>query len=65
MLEILEFIFSGFWVFWGVVVLIYVTGMSVAMIVGAATGGNNQFSIVSKSEKGKAAEDERETRTDS
>lgn len=62
MLEILRFIFSGFWVYWGVVILIFVTGMSVAMIVGAATGGN--VSIVGKTEKSEVSESERETRTD-
>lgn len=64
MLEILEFVFSGFWVFCGVVILIYVTGMSVAMIVGAATGGSNHFSVVSKTEKGEVKGNERETHTD-
>ena len=62
MLEILRFVFSGFWVYWGVVILIFVTGMSVAMIVGAATGGN--VSIAGKTEKSEVSGSERETRTD-
>lgn len=64
MLEILEFIFSSFWVFCGTVILIYVTGMSAAMIVAAASGketnntliniGNGQGKKENKEDKGSA-----------
>lgn len=35
MLEILQFIFSDFWIFCGTVILIYVSGASVSMIAEA------------------------------
>ncbi len=46
MLDILKFVLSDFWIFCGTVILIYVTGMSVSMIVEAARGKEVRYSLI-------------------
>ena len=53
MLEILKFVLSDFWIFCGTVILIYVSGMSVSMIVAAAFGNGDSYSLIGISGKSK------------
>lgn len=55
MLELLKFVLSDFWIFCGTVVLIYVSGESVAMVISAAFGRNVSFSLINM--PGKKKED--------
>ena len=57
MLEILKFVLNDFWIFCGTVVLIYVSGESVAMIISAAFGRNASFSLINM--PGKKKEDKK------
>ena len=55
MLELLKFVLSDLWIFCGTVVLIYVSGESVAMVISAALGRNVSFSLINM--PGKKKED--------
>ena len=57
MFEILKFVLSDFWVFCGTVILIYVSGMSVSMIVSAAFGKSNSYSLISTKKENKEEKD--------
>ena len=54
MLEILEYIFSSFWIFCGTVILIYTSGVSIAMVCGAIFGNVANIGMFNKtySDKG-------------
>lgn len=51
MLEILKFVLSNFWVFCGTVILIYVSGMSAALVVAAAFGTKASYSLINIGEQ--------------
>lgn len=42
MLEILQFIFSSFWIFCGTIVLIFAIGISVAIVMLAVVSGGKK-----------------------
>lgn len=56
MLEILKFVLSDFWVFCGTIILIYVSGMSAALVVAAAFGTAASYSLVNVGRKSKNKE---------
>lgn len=60
MLEILKFVLSDFWVFCGTIILIYVSGMSAALVVAAAFGTAASYSLVNVGRKSKNKEEENE-----
>lgn len=57
-MEILRFIFSSFWVFCGVIVLIYTFGLSVSMIISSFFRGDGNYSLITIGKGDKLNEDE-------
>lgn len=58
MLETLKFVLSDFWVFYGTVILIYVSGVSIAMVLTAARGKEVNCSIINTSNQSKKEDKE-------
>ena len=57
-MEILRFIFSSFWVFCGVVILIYTFGLSVSMIISSFFRGDGNYSLITIGKGDKPDENE-------
>lgn len=63
MLEILEYIFSSFWIFCGTIILIYTSGLSIAMVCGAIFGNGTNISLISKTYSGREGKENELSRT--
>ena len=57
-MEILRFTFSSFWVFCGVIILIYTFGLSVSMIISSFFRGDGNYSLITVSKGDKLNEDD-------
>lgn len=60
MLEVLKFVLSDFWVFCGTVILIYISGASIAMVFEAARGKEVNYSLINTSKQSEKEDKESE-----
>lgn len=57
-LEVLKFTFSSFWVFCGMLMLIYTAGLSISMIISSFFKGDKNYSLINISKEDKSDEEE-------
>lgn len=57
-LEILNFTFSSFWIFCGMLMLIFAIGLSISIIISSFFSGNRSYSLINFSKEDKPVEEE-------